>query len=110
MMSVDRQSSEEGEPSAETSLSVTEQKVAALWREILAMPEFPRADDDFFEIGGDSMTMVMIEFRIMEEFFVQLPEGAMLTSRTLRELSTLVDENTSDARTSARRSIEHPPR
>jgi hypothetical protein len=54
-------------------LSSTEHAVAALWREALQMPNFPSATDNFFALGGDSMTMTMVEFRIAEEFSIALP-------------------------------------
>lgn len=69
----------------------TEGILAALWSEILDIPT-PVADGDFFDLGGDSMTMVMVEFRIMEEFSIPLPAGALLQARTLRELTAFVDE------------------
>lgn len=69
----------------------TEHTLAALWSEILDIPT-PAAEEDFFDLGGDSMTMVMVEFRIMEEFSIPLPAGALLQARTLRELTAFVDE------------------
>lgn len=71
--------------------SVTERTVAALWSEVLQTADLPGATDDFFALGGDSMAMVMLEFRIKEEFSVELPAGAVLGAPTLRELSAVVD-------------------
>lgn len=71
--------------------SVTERAVAALWCEVLETTELPDATDNFFALGGDSMAMVLLEFRIKEEFSVELPAGAVLGAPTLRELSALVD-------------------
>jgi len=68
----------------------TEQKVAMLWSEVLQIP-LPRAEDDFIELGGDSMTLVMTEYRIMEDFSIQLRAGAMLEARTVRALAQLID-------------------
>ena len=70
--------------------SATEIAVARVWSEILEIPP-PGANDDFIELGGDSMTMVLTEFRIIEEFSVQLPDGAMLAARTVRELAAMID-------------------
>lgn len=72
-------------------LSVTERCVAELWSEVLQTAELPGATDDFFTLGGDSMAMVILEFRIKEEFSVELSAGAVLSAPTLRELSALVD-------------------
>ena len=76
------------------SLSATEQTVADLWREVLQTSTQPRPIDNFFDLGGDSMTMVMLEFRLQEEFSVELPVGAVLTAPTIRELSSLVEAAT----------------
>jgi acyl carrier protein len=73
------------------SPSATQLKVAALWREVLQINERPRAADDFFSLGGDSMAMVILEFRIKEEFGVELSPGAVLGAPTLREVSALID-------------------
>ena len=79
-------------------LSSTERAVAALWREALQIPEIPSATDNFFALGGDSMTMTMVEFRIKEELSVALPPGALLGAQSLCELSALVDEMSSASR------------
>jgi len=72
--------------------AATENAIAALWREVLALPESPRATDNFFALGGDSTAMVMVELRIQEEFSVELPPGAMLNAPSLRELARLIEE------------------
>jgi acyl carrier protein len=61
-----------------------------LWQEVLQMPEAPAAGDNFFALGGDSMAMVTLEFRILEETGVALPAGAILGAPTLREFVALV--------------------
>lgn len=71
--------------------SVTERALAALWSEVLQTAEQPVATDNFFAVGGDSMAMVILEFRIKEEFSVELPAGTVLNAPTLRELSALID-------------------
>jgi hypothetical protein len=50
-----------------------------------------RATDDFFALGGDSIAMVLLEYRINEELSVDLPAGTVLGAPTLRELSVLID-------------------
>src|SRR6266849_5747882 len=73
------------------SLSVTERGVAELWSEVLTLTRTPSPSDNFFALGGDSMAMVMLEYRIKEEFSVELSPGALLGAPTLRELSAMVD-------------------
>jgi acyl carrier protein len=72
-------------------MSNTERAVAALWCEALQMPDLPSTTDNFFALGGDSMTMTLVEFRINEELSVELPQGALLGAQSLSELSALVD-------------------
>jgi acyl carrier protein len=72
--------------------TATERTVAQLWREAMQMSRLPDPGDDFFALGGDSMTMVLVEFRIMEEFGLQLPGGTLLAAPTVRELASVIDE------------------
>jgi|KBSSwiStaDraftv2_1062776.scaffolds.fasta_scaffold01717_8 acyl carrier protein len=69
----------------------TEQTLAALWSEVLQMQQQPSPIEDFFDLGGSSMSMTMLEFRIAEEFGVELPTGAVLGASTIRELAMLID-------------------
>lgn len=84
-------STPKSEHEAAYELTATERAVAALWCEALQMADLPRAPDNFFALGGDSMTMTMLEFRIKEELSVELPAGALFNAPSLRELSALVD-------------------
>jgi len=72
-------------------LTITEEKVGALWCESLQLTRLDDPSANFFELGGDSMTMVMLEFRINEEFGILLPANAVLSTPGLRELSATVD-------------------
>lgn len=72
-------------------LSRVERTIAALWSEVLQTAEPTDPSDDFFAAGGNSMAMVMLEYRIQEEFSIELPSGVLLSAPTLRELSVLVD-------------------
>lgn len=60
-----------------------------LWREVL-QTEVPRLEDNFFLLGGDSMAMTTLEFRIQEELGISLPPGAVLTAPTFGEITSLV--------------------
>jgi acyl carrier protein len=71
--------------------TTTERSVAALWSEVLDCEEALDATTDFFEIGGDSVAMATILFRIQEEFSVELPAGAIFGAPSVRQLSILVD-------------------
>ena len=77
-------------------LNATEHVVATLWREVLQTSELPRATDNFFDLGGDSMMMTMVEFRIKEELSVELPAGTLLGAPSLRDLSALIEAKIGD--------------
>lgn len=76
---------------AAPTLTATEQAVAAIWHEVLELSRPLTATDNFFAAGGDSMTMVLLEFRLKEEFSVDLPPGIVLSAPTLVELSCAVN-------------------
>lgn len=76
-------------------------ELTALWKEVLQMTHTPELSDNFFSVGGDSMTMVMLEFRIKEELSVDLPVGAVLVAPTLGELSVLIQTTVGQQHASA---------
>ncbi len=84
-------------PDAASPLTATEIAVAELWRETLQMTDWPAPTDDFFRLGGDSMTMTMVEFRIREELSIDLPPDALFGAPSLRELSALIDAKRCDS-------------
>ena len=76
-------------------------ELTELWKEVLQMTHTPQLSDNFFSVGGDSMTMVMLEFRIKEELSVELPVGAVLVAPTLGELSALIQTTVGERHASA---------
>jgi acyl carrier protein len=72
-------------------LSSTERTLGALWTEILRSTDLPKPTDNFFELGGSSIDMVMLLFRIQEEFFIDLGDSAVFEAPSLRELAALID-------------------
>jgi acyl carrier protein len=74
-------------------LTDLERTVASLWQDALNTPCLPGPADDFFDLGGDSVAMIMIELRIKEEFSIDLPEGALLSAPSLRGLCQLIEAN-----------------
>lgn len=69
----------------------TQLAVAALWAEVLDTPTPPGVDDNFFDLGGDSIAMVTLLYRVQEEFSVELSPGALFGAPSVRELSALID-------------------
>jgi malonyl CoA-acyl carrier protein transacylase/thioesterase domain-containing protein/acyl carrier protein len=60
-----------------------------IWAEIL-QHEAVDSDDDFFELGGNSLLAVNLFARIEREFGVKLPFSALLEAPTLGQLSHLL--------------------
>jgi surfactin family lipopeptide synthetase A len=93
-------STDQEELSDTRPLTAMELSVAELWQEVLQTTELPAPMDNFFALGGDSMAMVQLEFRMVEEFSVELPPGVVLGAPTIRELSALLDTAVGDKRSS----------
>ncbi|MDG4807542.1 non-ribosomal peptide synthetase [Micromonospora sp. WMMD1120] len=71
-------------------LSGTEQRVATIWTEVLGVPVAGR-DQDFFDLGGQSLTMFQVIARLSAEFDAEVSMRQFFEHSTLVELSTLVD-------------------
>src|SRR4051794_12659388 len=61
-------------------------RLGQLWNEILVCGDL-RADDDFFDLGGDSLAATTLMRRIQEIFVVELPVAALLTHSTFGGMS-----------------------
>lgn len=62
-----------------------EKTVAAIWREILDVDDIA-VDDDFFDIGGDSLLALRVMAKIRELFDVNIPMGSFFIEPTVRSL------------------------
>lgn len=80
------------EPASE-SLTPTEQRIAALWCEELAVTTPVQPEDNFFSLGGDSVAMMMVIYRIEEIFSVELSPVTLLEAPELRQFCVRVDES-----------------
>ncbi|MBT3288510.1 MAG: amino acid adenylation domain-containing protein, partial [Victivallales bacterium] len=69
----------------------TEQKLAALWAEVLGV-ERVTAEDNFFELGGNSLLAVRVGARIRNEMALNLPLAVLFTSPTLAGLAARIEE------------------
>ena len=66
-----------------------EQKLAALWSELLGIPEIGR-DDDFFALGGHSLLALRLFSRINRDLGHTLPLAALLKHPTIASLAALL--------------------
>jgi len=73
----------------------TEQKLAALWSELLEGREIGR-DDDFFASGGHSLMALRLFSRINRDFGRSLPLAALLNHPTIARLAVLLAPQTEE--------------
>jgi len=69
----------------------TEERLAAIWGEILALDSVG-ITDDFFDLGGASLDALAVIARIDAEFGTDLPDATVFRARTIAELAELVDD------------------
>jgi amino acid adenylation domain-containing protein len=68
----------------------TEEQLAAVWRDILRVEKVGRTDD-FFEMGGHSLTALQVASRARDAFGVELPLINLFEARTLAALAEQID-------------------
>lgn len=78
-------------PRTERALTPTEQEVAKLWREILQSHMAFGPSDNFFAVGGDSLAMTMVLFRVHEVFGVELATASLMEAPELGSFAAAID-------------------
>lgn len=79
--------------------TLIEKEVAAIWMEVLGLPEVS-TDADFLELGGDSIAAVQITSRVRARLSVELPiELVFAGARSVAEMCRAIES----------RQIKHPP-
>ncbi|MFD7326302.1 amino acid adenylation domain-containing protein [Streptomyces sp. NPDC059875] len=68
----------------------TEKALAAIWQELLGVPQVG-LDDDFFHIGGHSLMVVQLVSRIRERLGREVPIAGLFQHPGLREMATEID-------------------
>ncbi|KXK62460.1 hypothetical protein AWW66_08440 [Micromonospora rosaria] len=68
----------------------TEKVVAAVWSEVLGVERIGR-QDNFFALGGHSLLVTRVVFRLGEEFGVDLPLRVLFETATVAELGYEID-------------------
>jgi amino acid adenylation domain-containing protein len=72
-------------------LTETEQALAEIWRELIPLEGLPGPDDDYFELGGDSLTAFEIFARIERQARREISPNVLLEASTLGALATFID-------------------
>jgi acyl transferase domain-containing protein len=78
-------------PSRAATAGSVQDRLAVLWQEVLGRAGVG-PEDDFFDLGGDSLMAVALTGRIRDAFGVELSIGSLFESPTLAELATVLLE------------------
>jgi amino acid adenylation domain-containing protein len=80
---------ESGRP-ASPARSETERRLAEVWQLLLEVQDIGR-DDNFFALGGNSLSAARLMFRIREVFGAELPMGSFYAAPSLSACATAID-------------------
>ncbi|MEC3978261.1 non-ribosomal peptide synthetase [Amycolatopsis sp. H20-H5] len=69
----------------------TRARVAAIWQEVLDVPELAD-DDDFFVLGGHSLKVTRVASRVKAAFGVNVPLRLLFANPTVKAFAVAVDE------------------
>jgi amino acid adenylation domain-containing protein len=69
----------------------TEMLLADIWAEILGLPDIGR-NDDFFELGGDSLSGAVVAAQVYVALGIELNLGAIADHPTVSTLAAFIDE------------------
>jgi len=75
---------------ARSPQTVTEQKIAGIWQEVLKLAAVG-ADDNFFELGGNSLSATRVNTRLRKVFELEMPLRVMFERPTVAELAVHID-------------------
>ena len=77
---------------ADKSFDPVESTIARLWRDLLGIDNVT-VDDDFFALGGHSLTAVRLFAQIKHQFAVDLPLATLFEAPTIAALAAVVRQN-----------------
>ncbi len=67
----------------------TEQELTEIFQEFFGIDQVG-IDDDFFELGGDSLKAMILVARINKNFHVKIPLGEIFRRATIKEMASLI--------------------
>lgn len=70
--------------------TATELKIAAMWEELLHTTEVSK-NDDFFDMGGDSLIAIHLLTKLESEFHVEITVKDIIENSELEQLSLFID-------------------
>ncbi len=69
----------------------TEEGLVPIWQELLRLEQPPGADDNFFVLGGHSLTAITLLARVRDELGVEVPLRELFNHPTIAGLAELVE-------------------
>jgi acyl carrier protein len=79
-----------GEPVGGSPMGETEEELARIWEDVLAVRGVGRGDN-FFELGGHSLLGIQVLAKVHAGFGVDLPFESLFECRALHELAQRID-------------------
>lgn len=73
-------------------LTETEQKLVSIWEQVLDVAGIG-IDDDFFDLGGDSLIAAVMSTRLHEAFGLEIQIGTLFDFPILSELARTIDDS-----------------
>lgn len=70
----------------------TEKSLANIWQKILSIKTEISCNDDFFDLGGDSIKAIMVNAHIKRELACTIPIKEIFKNSRLSEFSKIIDE------------------
>ncbi|HUS25304.1 MAG TPA: non-ribosomal peptide synthetase [Candidatus Binatia bacterium] len=70
-----------------------EQRLLAIWQEVLQSPAPPAADERFFEIGGTSLLAVTVMARVRDALGVRVPVTKFFAAPTLAQFAAMLERD-----------------
>ncbi len=91
--------------------SQTERDVAAVWAEVLKLaPESVGIDDNFFDLGGQSLLAIQVQSRLGERLGRQVPIVALFRHPTIRDLARHLENGDAADETGEAAAVRPEPR
>lgn len=86
---------EPGETLEDGELPATpmETRLAGIWEHLLGVPRVFR-HDNFFDLGGDSLSALRLFGQLAQDFGLQLPLASLMQAPTLEKLAAIVESQT----------------
>jgi hypothetical protein len=73
--------------------------LSEIWREVLKLENIG-SEDEFFELGGNSLTGMRMVARVRDTFAIDLPLRTLFENRRLRELAEAIEIAVKESRSS----------